>query len=110
MISSGKTGADFWMYLVNVLQFRLVQILHTPCYLVLSLIFLIAIIGPWFVGDPLALSAGPRLTSPSFNSPFGTDQYGMEGLKFWTKAKKVTQRWPDGGGDGSNAFVIPTMG
>ena len=34
----------------------------------------------------------------------------MEGLKFWTKAKKVTQRWPDGGGDGSNAFVIPTMG
>ncbi|MFP6714926.1 MAG: ABC transporter permease [Alphaproteobacteria bacterium] len=78
MISSGKTGADFWMYLVNVLQFRLVQILHTPCYLVLSLIFLIAIIGPWFVGDPLALSAGPRLTSPSFNSPFGTDQYGMD--------------------------------
>lgn len=44
-------------------------------------------------------------------SGFGdTDQYGMEGLKFWTKAKKVTQRWPDGGGDGSNAFVIPTMG
>ncbi|MDP4574290.1 CoA-acylating methylmalonate-semialdehyde dehydrogenase [Qipengyuania sp. G39] len=44
-------------------------------------------------------------------SGFGDiDQYGMEGLKFWTKAKKVTQRWPDGGGDGSNAFVIPTMG
>ena len=44
-------------------------------------------------------------------SGFGdTDQYGQEGLKFWTKAKKVTQRWPDGGGDGSNAFVIPTMG
>ena len=44
-------------------------------------------------------------------SGFGDiDQYGMEGLKFWTKAKKVTQRWPDGGGDGNNAFVIPTMG
>ena len=44
-------------------------------------------------------------------SGFGDiDQYGMEGLKFWTKNKKVTQRWPDGGGDGSNAFVIPTMG
>ena len=27
-----------------------------------------------------------------------------------TKAKKVTQRWPDGGGNGSNAFIIPTMG
>jgi len=44
-------------------------------------------------------------------SGFGDiDQYGMEGMRFWTKAKKVTQRWPDGGGDGSNAFVIPTMG
>ena len=38
------------------------------------------------------------------------DQYGVEGLRFWTKNKKITQRWPDGGGDGSNAFVIPTMG
>ena len=46
-------------------------------------------------------------------SGFGDiDQYGMEGLKFWTKNKKVTQRWPDGTADGSdgNAFVIPTMG
>ena len=44
-------------------------------------------------------------------SGFGDiDQYGMEGLAFWTKKKKITQRWPDGGGDGSNAFVIPTMG
>jgi len=44
-------------------------------------------------------------------SAFGdTNQYGMEGLKFWTKVKTVTQRWPDGGGDGSNAFIIPTMG
>ncbi len=44
-------------------------------------------------------------------SGFGDiDQYGTEGLRFWTKVKKVTQRWPDGGGDGSNAFVIPTMG
>ena len=44
-------------------------------------------------------------------SGFGDiDQYGQEGLRFWTKTKKVTQRWPDGGGDGSNAFVIPTMG
>ena len=46
-------------------------------------------------------------------SGFGdTDQYGQEGLKFWTKAKKVTQRWPDGTADADNkdAFVIPTMG
>ena len=46
-------------------------------------------------------------------SAFGdANQYGTEGLKFWTKVKTVTQRWPDGTADGSNenAFVIPTMG
>jgi malonate-semialdehyde dehydrogenase (acetylating)/methylmalonate-semialdehyde dehydrogenase len=44
-------------------------------------------------------------------SGFGDiDQYGTEGLRFWTKLKKVTQRWPDGSPDGGNAFVIPTMG
>ena len=44
-------------------------------------------------------------------SAFGdTNQYGMEGLKFWTKVKTVTQRWPDGSVTGENAFVIPTMG
>ncbi|MBY0581866.1 MAG: CoA-acylating methylmalonate-semialdehyde dehydrogenase [Sphingomonas sp.] len=45
-------------------------------------------------------------------SAFGdTNQHGMEGVKFWTKIKTVTQRWPDGGvGDTENAFVIPTMG
>ena len=43
-------------------------------------------------------------------SAFGDhNQHGMEGVRFWTKTKTVTQRWPDGGGDGSNAFVIPTM-
>jgi malonate-semialdehyde dehydrogenase (acetylating)/methylmalonate-semialdehyde dehydrogenase len=38
----------------------------------------------------------------------------MEGVRFWTKVKTITQRWPDGSPDGSpdggNAFVIPTMG
>ncbi len=44
-------------------------------------------------------------------SAFGdTNQHGMEGVKFWTKVKTVTQRWPDGAPDGTNAFVIPTMG
>ncbi|WP_294190861.1 CoA-acylating methylmalonate-semialdehyde dehydrogenase [uncultured Sphingomonas sp.] len=60
-------------------------------------------------------------------SAFGdTNQHGMEGVKFWTKVKTVTQRWPDGFGmsggelprgseDGGpsriqDAFVIPTMG
>ncbi|MCC7394935.1 MAG: CoA-acylating methylmalonate-semialdehyde dehydrogenase [Sphingomonadaceae bacterium] len=44
-------------------------------------------------------------------SAFGdTNQHGMEGVKFWTKVKTVTARWPDGSADGGNAFVIPTMG
>ena len=44
-------------------------------------------------------------------SAFGdTNQHGMEGVKFWTKVKTVTQRWPDGAVEGGNAFVIPTMG
>ena len=45
-------------------------------------------------------------------SGFGdTNQHGMEGVKFWTKLKTVTQRWPDGSATGDeNAFVIPTMG
>jgi malonate-semialdehyde dehydrogenase (acetylating)/methylmalonate-semialdehyde dehydrogenase len=44
-------------------------------------------------------------------SGFGdTNQYGAEGVKFWTKVKTVTQRWPDGSATGENAFVIPTMG
>ncbi len=44
-------------------------------------------------------------------SAFGdTNQHGMEGVKFWTKVKTITSRWPDGSVDGGNAFVIPTMG
>ena len=55
-------------------------------------------------------------------SAFGdTNQHGMEGVKFWTKVKTITQRWPDGsvlppqaedGGPArtNDAFVIPTMG
>jgi malonate-semialdehyde dehydrogenase (acetylating)/methylmalonate-semialdehyde dehydrogenase len=46
-------------------------------------------------------------------SAFGdTNQHGMEGVKFWTKVKTITQRWPDGtaDADSKDAFVIPTMG
>jgi malonate-semialdehyde dehydrogenase (acetylating)/methylmalonate-semialdehyde dehydrogenase len=44
-------------------------------------------------------------------SGFGDiNQHGMEGVRFWTKVKTVTQRWPDGSVTGENAFVIPTMG
>ncbi|WP_260927886.1 CoA-acylating methylmalonate-semialdehyde dehydrogenase [Novosphingobium sp. 9] len=46
-------------------------------------------------------------------SAFGdANQHGMEGVRFWTRVKTVTQRWPDGSGGatGHDAFVIPTMG
>ena len=42
-------------------------------------------------------------------SAFGdTNQHGMEGLKFWTKVKTVTARWPEGD-VADSSFVIPTM-
>lgn len=37
-----------------------------------------------------------------------TNQYGTEGIRFFTKIKTVTQRWPSGD-IGDQAFVIPTM-
>ncbi|HEX8223019.1 MAG TPA: CoA-acylating methylmalonate-semialdehyde dehydrogenase [Allosphingosinicella sp.] len=44
-------------------------------------------------------------------SGFGDiNQHGTEGVRFWTKTKTVTQRWPDGGAHGENTFNIPTMG
>jgi malonate-semialdehyde dehydrogenase (acetylating)/methylmalonate-semialdehyde dehydrogenase len=42
-------------------------------------------------------------------SAFGdTNQHGMEGVKFYTKVKTITARWPEGVDEGSS-FVIPTM-
>lgn len=42
-------------------------------------------------------------------SAFGDiNQYGMEGLRFYTKTKTVTQRWPDAPTEDS-AFIIPTF-
>jgi malonate-semialdehyde dehydrogenase (acetylating)/methylmalonate-semialdehyde dehydrogenase len=42
-------------------------------------------------------------------SAFGdTNQYGMEGVKFYTKTKTVTSRWPSGVKEGAE-FSIPTM-
>ncbi|MDO6414077.1 CoA-acylating methylmalonate-semialdehyde dehydrogenase [Sphingomonas sp. BIUV-7] len=44
-------------------------------------------------------------------SGFGDlDQYGMDGIRFYTRTKKVTQRWPSGGAVLDQSFVIPTMG
>ena len=44
-------------------------------------------------------------------SAFGDiNQHGMEGLRFWTKTKTVTARWPDSELEhADSSFVIPTM-
>ena len=43
-------------------------------------------------------------------SGFGDlDQYGMDGVRFYTRTKKITQRWPSGGAVVDQSFVIPTM-
>ncbi len=47
-------------------------------------------------------------------SAFGDmNQYGEDGVRFYTKVKTVTQRWPvlegSGGDIGDQAFIIPTM-
>jgi malonate-semialdehyde dehydrogenase (acetylating) / methylmalonate-semialdehyde dehydrogenase len=42
-------------------------------------------------------------------SAFGdANQHGMEGVRFYTKVKTITARWPEGAVEDS-AFVIPTM-
>ena len=42
-------------------------------------------------------------------SGFGDhNQYGMDGIRFYTRTKTITQRWPTGG-PVEQSFVIPTM-
>ena len=43
-------------------------------------------------------------------SGFGDlNQYGIDGVRFFTRTKTVTQRWPKGGPVTDQSFVIPTM-
>ena len=43
-------------------------------------------------------------------SGFGDlNQYGTDGIRFYTRTKTVTQRWPSGGSVIDQSFVIPTM-
>lgn len=43
-------------------------------------------------------------------SGFGDlNQYGMDGVRFYTRTKTVTARWPKGGAVLDQSFVIPTM-
>lgn len=43
-------------------------------------------------------------------SGFGDlNQYGNDGVRFFTRTKTVTQRWPKGGAVTDQSFVLPTM-
>jgi malonate-semialdehyde dehydrogenase (acetylating)/methylmalonate-semialdehyde dehydrogenase len=33
----------------------------------------------------------------------------MDGVRFYTRTKKITQRWPTGGAVIDQSFIIPTM-
>jgi malonate-semialdehyde dehydrogenase (acetylating)/methylmalonate-semialdehyde dehydrogenase len=43
-------------------------------------------------------------------SAFGDlNQYGVDGVRFYTRTKTVTQRWPHGSPTSDSSFVIPTL-
>lgn len=37
------------------------------------------------------------------------NQYGLDGVRFYTRTKTVTQRWPKGGAVADQSFVLPSM-
>jgi malonate-semialdehyde dehydrogenase (acetylating)/methylmalonate-semialdehyde dehydrogenase len=37
------------------------------------------------------------------------NQHGMEGVRFWTKVKTVTGRWPGADDDHAGSFLVPVM-
>ena len=53
------------------------RLLRRPAFVALLLIVLIALFGPFFLGDPLELGPG-TLAAPSRQNWFGTDQFGMD--------------------------------
>jgi malonate-semialdehyde dehydrogenase (acetylating)/methylmalonate-semialdehyde dehydrogenase len=43
-------------------------------------------------------------------SAFGdANQHGLEGVRFYTKIKTITARWPESQLEGESSFIIPTM-
>jgi malonate-semialdehyde dehydrogenase (acetylating) / methylmalonate-semialdehyde dehydrogenase len=63
------------------------------------------------VNVPIPVPVGYHSFGGWKRSAYGDhNQYGPEGLRFWTRVKTVTQRWPDDNADAANVFVIPVMG
>ena len=50
------------------------------------------------INVPIPVPVGYHTFGGWKRSGFGDiGQHGQEGVRFWTKTKVVTQRWPDGG-------------
>ena len=54
------------------------RLLRRPAFPVLLVILLVALVGPWFVRDPLELGLGANLGAPSAEFWLGTDRYGRD--------------------------------
>ncbi|HWI85802.1 MAG TPA: CoA-acylating methylmalonate-semialdehyde dehydrogenase [Sphingomonas sp.] len=63
------------------------------------------------INVPIPVPVGYHSFGGWKRSSFGDhNQYGLEGIRFFTRTKLVTQRWPTGeAAQDGNAFVIPTM-
>lgn len=53
-------------------------VIRSPAYMALFVLIAVALFGRYLVRDPLKLSAGTRLSPPSTDFWFGTDQFGMD--------------------------------
>ncbi len=62
------------------------------------------------VNVPIPVPLGYHTFGGWKRSVFGdVNQHGPEGVRFFTKLKTVTARWPRGGVRDGADFVIPTM-
>jgi malonate-semialdehyde dehydrogenase (acetylating)/methylmalonate-semialdehyde dehydrogenase len=62
------------------------------------------------INVPIPVPVGYHTFGGWKRSAFGdANQHGMEGVRFYTKIKTITARWPDDNGHGDSSFVIPTM-
>ena len=57
--------------------------LRTPAFLTLLLLVVVALIGPFFVRDPLELGAGPQLASPSSDFWLGQTSSAWTSSPVW---------------------------
>jgi malonate-semialdehyde dehydrogenase (acetylating)/methylmalonate-semialdehyde dehydrogenase len=61
------------------------------------------------INVPIPVPVGYHSFGGWKRSGFGDlNQYGMDGVRFFTRTKTVTQRWPSSGGVADASFLMPT--